>query len=808
MLQLEDVALLSSLLERDMRRFPLVPVIMRVRGERFDELLGTVRQLVVDALPPLLGNLLDAADVFFGGLREIRRFNMIAFPATQNIIDEFRQDPAVEALFLDRVQRALSTVPPEGVFRIPGVKEPVTTTLWTKRLIGSEEAEREGWTGRGVKIAILDTASLPNHIQIARALSFTTIGRLMTDRNGHGIWCATAAAGIEAVDHVTGLRVVGMAREADLFLIKCLGFVVGTGADSWILSALALADELDADIINMSLGSDNVPPRPEEDPFFQPIKELTEKGRLIVVAAGNCLSGDSLVYTARGPVPIKSVRPGDMVYTAEEPRILQVRCLVPMNIYGHKTFTHRTLKIVNERILLKPVKRVWRQGRRQLYRVRTTTRTIECTSNHPFLQLKNGQLVWTELGRLRVGDVIVIMKGVPERPSLYEDMNPDLLRFLGCYVGDGYYRLRARNKGEVSLYLPPGEIREKYKRIIQSLFGKTVGEHKWGITIYSRAIAELLRELGFQGDARTKSIPEWIFSLPNHLVLCFLEGYIDADANDRLARSHTGAKTVRRVSFEACNKRLMEQLRYLAIKVGWRVSNIWSRTRKISIYNGHRWYHYPNAETFCFDAYPDSHHISSNPEMIDRTGIYAFKKAKYLGLERIREITPTRIDETYDIEVEGTHNFFAEGILVNNSGPAPGSINTPGAMPDAITVGAFNPITGEVAPFSSRGPTPWGEIKPDVIAPGVNIHSGIVGVLDQLTDRRKNRFSPLSGTSMSAPHVAGLLAQMLENARALGFGLTAPMVKEMMARFGHVKNNEEGWGRLTWGVWKQFRVGR
>ncbi|XP_050205426.1 subtilisin-like protease SBT1.7 [Mercurialis annua] len=68
-----------------------------------------------------------------------------------------------------------------------------------------------------------------------------------------------------------------------------------------------------------------------------------------------------------------------------------------------------------------------------------------------------------------------------------------------------------------------------------------------------------------------------------------------------------------------------------------------------------------------------------------------------------------------------------------------------------------------VAAFSSRGPnsiTPQ-ILKPDIIAPGVNIlagWSGAVGPTGLATDTRRVEFNIISGTSMSCPHVSGLAA--------------------------------------------------
>ncbi|KAL4181065.1 hypothetical protein AMTRI_Chr12g235490 [Amborella trichopoda] len=68
-----------------------------------------------------------------------------------------------------------------------------------------------------------------------------------------------------------------------------------------------------------------------------------------------------------------------------------------------------------------------------------------------------------------------------------------------------------------------------------------------------------------------------------------------------------------------------------------------------------------------------------------------------------------------------------------------------------------------VAAFSSRGPNPLTSaiLKPDMIAPGVNILAGwsdTIGPTGLPSDTRRVEYNIISGTSMSCPHISGLAA--------------------------------------------------
>jgi serine protease AprX len=117
------------------------------------------------------------------------------------------------------------------------------------------------------------------------------------------------------------------------------------------------------------------------------------------------------------------------------------------------------------------------------------------------------------------------------------------------------------------------------------------------------------------------------------------------------------------------------------------------------------------------------------------------------------------------------NNCVAAGIVVvvsaGNSGSGCSSVDSPAAIfQNSYTVGATN-SSDAIAGFSSRGPATVfsspGLRKPDIAAPGV----GIPSCVGNSNNYGSFTYGSSSGTSMAGPHVAGLVALVIQARPAL-----------------------------------------
>lgn len=388
-----------------------------------------------------------------------------------------------------------------------------------------------------------------------------------------------------------------------------------------------------------------------------------------------CLPSSSRVWTPGGSKSIADVLPGDIVWSLDGGELVQRRVLKSQ-----------------------------RTGNEPLVEVKTKNRILRGTASHPVLVRKDGRssgcgnkdrgpsLEWKRLGDLTIRDCLVQPKSLPDQgcehlPSdgLFEsdEATPELMQFFGAFVGDGSmvedYRPESYGYNRRIVVAMPKEDRvgNHYRELAVSLFRKTggapvaIGERPRCFQFQSMPAFRLLKRLGFAGKAKTKRVPGWVFGLSERLRLAFLAGIVDSDGSV----GKDGRLTV-----QLCNRDLVEDIRDLCISVGIQASNIRHQEFKVrglpnrgnrDVYHGYGFTvssavhvaRIPFADPLYRKRVADNvHRIRSDGRDASRAGL-----DEHLGFYRVSQIRHLPAEDVYDIEVENSHCFIADGVVVHNS---------------------------------------------------------------------------------------------------------------------------------------------
>ncbi len=149
-------------------------------------------------------------------------------------------------------------------------------------------------------------------------------------------------------------------------------------------------------------------------------------------------------------------------------------------------------------------------------------------------------------------------------------------------------------------------------------------------------------------------------------------------------------------------------------------------------------------------------------------------------------------------------NLVASGIFyaaaAGNAGSGCVTVAGPPAIYDASFVVGATDNMDTLAGFSSRGPvTGSGLIRPDVVAPGVNIYSSVT----------TNGYTTMSGTSMATPHVAGAAALLMSAFPALKGkpAEVASILRETAVRSGVIDPVTQSCGGIATTTFPNYALG-
>ncbi len=393
-----------------------------------------------------------------------------------------------------------------------------------------------------------------------------------------------------------------------------------------------------------------------------------EKQRLVsgVAAQYECLAGETRVWTAnRGQVFIKEIEPGDLVFAYDE--------------------TAECFRIV-------PVRSAAQTDVRPTYKVSVGTRAIKATDNHPVLALRDERKAgrqrarlarrWTTVAELEVGDLVAVPRGLPQwgdsrqLPSANGLATParsctDLMWLLGFFIGDGNTQSSGRtHRVQFAVPATDVEVRAEITRICDALFGlRAIAADEYRLVVNSKALVSWLWELGFTGTSHSKRVPDWVFALPEPQRLAFLGGWIDADGYIRPEASGS-------VLLTSVSSPLLEQAAELAQLCALKVAGPWGFTQPYA--------HDPTrlGGAFRIGISGEFERLDCrNPKRTSRFGRRRYAHTwtsahgatfrshtnEHLGFAPVTAIDAYDAEPVYDIEVDGPHNFIAEGLVVHNS---------------------------------------------------------------------------------------------------------------------------------------------
>ncbi len=388
----------------------------------------------------------------------------------------------------------------------------------------------------------------------------------------------------------------------------------------------------------------------------------------------NCLSLDTMIITEDGLKKITDIKVGDQVYA----------------------FDQKTHKAV-----LKQCSGVFDNGIKEVFRVETGRQSIKATANHPFLVLKrNGRgkkldFIWKMVENLKPEDEVVTLKNLSinkkhrfyfdlveigdykvnnlNKIDLPEKTSPELMEYLGIFVGDGWTR---RKKGEVGFALPAKtKARARLLKLHSKLFGgKTRADE---IYVYANSVnlTGFIDSTGIGKAAKTKTIPGWIFKLNKQEKEKFVEGLMLSD----------GYKIGKSCRYVSASPALLKSLRLLLQTMDYRVGKIhWQKKEKGTQCVNRLLLKDSKYGYICF-----SKKTKPNLKKYPSQSKYRnyFIGNENFSIEKIKSITPVGMEQTLDLRVEEEHNFIADGFVVHNTGMQRSSATPTGAATTTAPAG-------------------------------------------------------------------------------------------------------------------------
>lgn len=242
--------------------------------------------------------------------------------------------PSVKVQWIDP---SLETVTGAAVGDPPasGSDDPFFDLQWGHDAVDAPQAWDRGAFGKGVRVAVLDSGIDADHPDLAPNLN-RGLSTSFVDGEGYDVDPKVAsshgthvAGTIAAADNNVG--VIGVAPQAELVAVKVLSEKNGSGSFEGVAAGIVYAANIDADVINMSLGG-TIPGHNycDEDGVCVNGSEVAELVNLLKRATTYAYQQDTTVIASAGNSAFDRDRDKDqIVLPADLPNVLTISATGP-----------------------------------------------------------------------------------------------------------------------------------------------------------------------------------------------------------------------------------------------------------------------------------------------------------------------------------------------------------------------------------------------------------------------------------------------------------------------------------------------
>ena len=359
-----------------------------------------------------------------------------------------------------------------------------------------------------------------------------------------------------------------------------------------------------------------------------------------------CFTGDTLVLTNDGYKEIKDIEIGDYVldHTNNYNKVINFINQGEKEIWKIKAMGLDELKTTeNHKFLVRKKSRIWNNETRSYQRNFSSPSWIRCDELNKDCYLgvaiNNNSIIPKWQGVECTRGKTKYMKN--DLINYFE--NPKFWYFCGRYLGDGWVRRRKdRNNNLSGVIICCGKHEDKdFEDKIKDLFHYVKVEERtvFKYQFSNKELATFLNQFG--KGAKGKFVPSFVLDLPINLLKCFLDGYFDADGHieengDIIATS--------------ISRELIYGIAQCSAKVYKKPYSIYQTVRPKKCVIEDRIVNQNNSYNFAL-------RINSNQAFYENGYIWS----PIRGIENTH-----KYEEVYDITVENTHSFTANGCIAHN----------------------------------------------------------------------------------------------------------------------------------------------